>query len=145
MYQGWENGGWSFRPTTFCPTALCPRLFHLFFLSNDFGPISKKKSLVKGTLTLNPLGQKDVDEMLLNKNWDKFKVKTFLRSLLFRDKNQKFQTDSLLFGYGNQKNQDKFKVKTLFFRDDYSAVLKQNQLLFAVLELKSLPTPELNL
>ena len=56
-------GGWSFRPTT-----LRPRLFALFFCPTIFGPISKKRILVKGilTLTLNPIGQKDADEMSLD-------------------------------------------------------------------------------
>ena len=31
-----------------------------------FGPISKKKSLVKRTLTLNPIGKKDMDKVLLD-------------------------------------------------------------------------------
>ena len=52
-------------------------------------------------------------------NWDKVKVKTFLRSLLFRDKNQKFQDRLTTFWVQIQENQDKFKVKT-FFRDHYS-------------------------
>ena len=50
-----RNGGWSFRPTTFCPTTLCPCFLSYFFCPTTFGPISKKRSLVKGTLnpTLN--------------------------------------------------------------------------------------------
>ena len=36
------------------------------FKEIDFGPIFKKRSLVAETLTLNPIGQKDVDEMLLD-------------------------------------------------------------------------------
>ena len=55
-----------------------------------------------------------------------------------------FKTDSLLFGYKNQENQDKFKVKT-FSRKHYSAAIKQNQLFNEGLELKSLLTLELNL
>ena len=40
--------------------------FVLFFCPTTFGPISNKRSLVKGTLTLNPIGQKDVDEVSLD-------------------------------------------------------------------------------
>ena len=36
------------------------------FLSNDFRSNYKEKSLVKETLTLNPIGQKDMDKVLLD-------------------------------------------------------------------------------
>ena len=63
-----RNGRWSFRPTT-----IRPRLFVLFFFfvqrldfkGINFGPILKR-SLVKGTLTLNPIGKKDVNEVSLD-------------------------------------------------------------------------------
>ena len=78
-----------------------------------------------------------------SKKLGQIKVKTFLRSYFFETKIKNFKTNLLLFGYKNQENQDKFKVKT-FFRENYIAPIKQNQLFNVALELKSLPMRELN-
>ena len=52
---------------SFRPMAICPCLFVLFFFVQQLSiQFQKKRTLIKGTLTPNPIGQKDMDKVLLD-------------------------------------------------------------------------------